>query len=264
VAADDETSTKTGRLLTRRRTLLKGLASLGGLALAGCAEELPPTYGNILRMGDALTYGAHRLLLPKHSLVKEYSRGDITSIPAIGTADPGNPREALFTAASGDAYARLRRDAFADWRLEIAGSVARPGSYSLADLKRLPSRTQITRHTCEEGWSAIAEWTGVPLRVVLEASGLKPSARYVQFYCYDVVADGIDMLDALHPQTILAYGMNGRDLPVAHGAPLRVRVETQLGYKSMKFLRRIVVTDEFDDLGPYGPLQNGWSWYAGI
>jgi DMSO/TMAO reductase YedYZ molybdopterin-dependent catalytic subunit len=93
---------------------------------------------------------------------------------------------------------------------------------------------------------------------------VKPSARFVQFYCYDVVADGIDMLDALHPQTILAYGMNGRDLPVAHGAPLRARVETQLGYKSMKYLRKIVVTDEFDDLGPYGPLRNGWSWYAGI
>jgi DMSO/TMAO reductase YedYZ molybdopterin-dependent catalytic subunit len=251
-------------LITRRRTLLKGLASIGGVVLAGCAEEPPPTYGNILRMGDVLTYEAHRLLLPRRTLAKEYARADITSIPAIGTADPGNPREALFTPESGDAYARLRRDAFADWRLEIAGSVARPGSYSLEDLKRFPSRTQITRHTCEEGWSAIAEWTGVPLRTVLEASGLEPSARYVQFHCYDVVADGIDMLDALHPQTILAYGMNGRDLPVAHGAPLRARVETQLGYKSMKFLRRIVVTDEFDDLGPYGPLQNGWAWYAGI
>jgi DMSO/TMAO reductase YedYZ molybdopterin-dependent catalytic subunit len=158
----------------------------------------------------------------------------------------------------------LRGDDFADWRLEVEGSVARPGSYSLADLKRFPSRTQITRHQCEEGWSAIAEWTGVPLRTVLEASGVNASARFVQFYCYDIVADGIDMLDALHPQTILAYGMNGRDLPVAHGAPLRARVETQLGYKSMKYLRKIVVTDEFDDLGPYGPLRNGWAWYAGI
>jgi DMSO/TMAO reductase YedYZ molybdopterin-dependent catalytic subunit len=251
-------------LLIRRRKLITGLASLGGLALAGCSEELPPTYGNLLRMGDVLTYKAHRLLLPARALVKEYARSEITSIAAIGTTDPGDARQELFTADYGDDYARLRRDGFADWRLVVEGSVARPGSYSLADLKRFPTRTQITKHTCEEGWSAIAEWTGVPLRTVLEAAGVNPSARFVQFYCYDVVADGIDMLDALHPQTLLAYGMNGRDLPVAHGAPLRVRIETQLGYKSMKYLRRIVVTDEFDDLGPAGSLQNGWSWYAGI
>jgi DMSO/TMAO reductase YedYZ molybdopterin-dependent catalytic subunit len=125
----------------------------------------------------------------------------------------------------------------------------------------MPSRTQITRHTCEEGWSAIAQWTGVPLRSVLEAAGIRSTARFVQFYAYDGWADGIDMLDALHPQTILAYGMNGRDLPISHGAPLRARVETQLGYKSMKFLKRIVVTDHFED---NGLIKSGWSWYAGI
>jgi DMSO/TMAO reductase YedYZ molybdopterin-dependent catalytic subunit len=255
------TSTK---LITRRRALITGITSLGGLALAGCSDELPPTYGNLLRIGDVLTYRAHRLLLPEHRLAKEYARSEITSIAAIGTTDPGDAREELFTADYGDDYARLRREGFADWRLEVQGSVARPASYSLEDLKRLPARTQITKHTCEEGWSAIAEWTGVALRTVLEASGVNAGARFVQFYCYDVVADGIDMLDALHPQTILAYGMNGRDLPVANGAPLRARVETQLGYKSMKYLRKLVVTDEFDDLGPYGPLRNGWSWYAGI
>jgi DMSO/TMAO reductase YedYZ molybdopterin-dependent catalytic subunit len=247
-----------------RRSLIAGLASMGGLLLTGCSEEAPPTYGNILRMGDVLTYEAQRLLLPRHALVKEYARSDISSIPAIGTTDPADPRQPLYTPDNGEAYARLRKNRFADYRLEVQGSVARPSSYSLADLQRLPSRTQITKHTCEEGWSAIAEWTGVPLSAVLEAAGVRPSARFVQFYTFDVVADGIDMLDALHPQTILAYGMNGRELPVAHGAPLRVRVERQLGYKSMKFLRRIVVTDEFDDLGFRGPLQNGWSWYAGI
>lgn len=255
---------KSDEPILQRRSLIMGLASMGGLLLAGCSEEPPPTYGNILRMGDVLTYEAQRLLLPKHALVKEYARSEISSIPAIGTTDPADPRQALYTPDNGEAYARLRKNGFADYRLEIVGSVARPRSYSLADLKRFPSRTQITKHTCEEGWSAIAEWTGVPLRTVLEAAGVRPSARFVQFYTFDVVADGIDMLDALHPQTILAYGMNGRELPVAHGAPLRVRVERQLGYKSMKFLRRIVVTDEFDDLGFRGPLQNGWSWYAGI
>jgi len=157
-----------------------------------------------------------------------------------------------------------RSGAFSDWQLPIEGRVARPGAYSLADLKRFPSRTQITKFTCEEGWSAIAEWTGVPLRSVLEAAGILPTARFVNFYAFDGNADCIHMLDALHPQTILAYGMNGRDLPIPHGAPVRLRVETQLGYKSVKYLQRIVVTNEFDDLGKIRPLQNGWAWYAGI
>lgn len=255
---------KTDRIITTRRKLITGLASAGGLLLAGCSESVPPTYGNILRMGDVLTYRAHRLLLPKGSLAKEYSRRDISSIPAIGNTNPADSRLPTFSAERGPVYDQLRAGHFDAWRLSIAGTVARPGMYSLQDLKRFPSRTQITKHTCEEGWSAIAEWTGVQLRRVLEAAGTLPSARFVNFYAFDDTADGIDMRDALHPQTILAYGMNGRDLPVPHGAPVRLRVETQLGYKSLKFLQRIVVTDKFDDLGKSGPLQNGWSWYVGI
>ena len=247
-----------------RRSFIKGMASSAGLMLAGCAETDPPTYGNLLRMGDLLTYKAHRLLLPRNSLAREYEYSDISSVPAIGTTNPGNPNEFFFNTEHGQSYERLLRDGFADWRLTVEGSVMRPRTFSLADLKRMPSQTQITRHTCEEGWSAISQWTGVPLRHVLETCGIRPEARFVQFLPYDSYADGIDMLDALHPQTILAYGMNGRDLPVGHGAPLRARVETQLGYKSMKFLRRIVVTSEFDDHGQLGLLQNGWSWYAGI
>ncbi|HUL19335.1 MAG TPA: molybdopterin-dependent oxidoreductase [Steroidobacteraceae bacterium] len=255
---------KDPRILTSRRTLLSGLASAGGLLLSGCSETQPPTYGNLLRMGDLLTYRAQRLLLPRRALAQEFARGDITSIPAIGTTNPANPNEPLFNAAGGEAYERLRSGQFADWRLAVEGSVTRPARYSLADLKRLPSRTQITKHTCEEGWSAIAEWTGVPLRRVLEAAGIRPGARFVNFYSFDATADSIDMLDALHPQTILAYGMNGADLPVAHGAPLRLRVEKQLGYKSVKFLHRIVVSDRFVDPGKLGPLQSGWAWYVGI
>ena len=251
-------------LITARRAILTGLASFGGLLAAGCSKTLPPTYGNVLRMGDLLTYKAHRLLLPVHSLAKEYEHGDISSIPAIGNTNPADPRQPTFNADRGVIYQRLRDSDFADWRLSIEGRVARPGAYSLADLKRFPSRTQITKHTCEEGWSAIAEWTGVPLRRVLEAAGILPSARFVQFYAFDDSAEGIDMFDALHPQTILAYGMNGRDLPISHGAPVRLRVERQLGYKSVKFLQRIVVTDDFDDLGKIGSLQNGWAWYVGI
>ena len=247
-----------------RRALLGGLAaSLGGLGLAGCSED-PPTYGSLLRMGDNLTYRAQRLLLPRHALAREYDHSDISSILAIGTTDPGDPHQPAFDVDQGETYARLRAGGFADWRLPIEGRVARPGAYSLAQLKALPARSQITKHTCEEGWSAIAQWTGTPLGLVLQAAGILPSARFVNFELYDGIADSLDLVDAFHPQTILAYGMNGRDLPVAHGAPVRLRVETQLGYKSLKYLRRIVVSDRFQDPGKRGLIQNGWAWNAGI
>ena len=251
---------KTNELITRRTMLIAGLSSAGGLLLSGCSKQLPPTYGNILRMGDTLTYAAHQALLPGQALVKEYSHHDISSFPATGTTNPCDPNKPR----PSETYRQLQKGDFADWRLSIEGLVARPGSYSLGDLKRFPSRTQITRHTCEEGWSAIAEWTGVPLSRVLDAAGVLPNARFVSFYSYDEWADSIDMLDALHPQTILAYGMNGRDLSIAHGAPIRLRVERQMGYKSMKYLQRIVVKEEFDDGGKQGNIQNGWAWYVGI
>jgi len=251
---------KTTGLITRRRAIITGLASVGGLILSRYPKDLPPTYGNLLRMGDTLTYAAHRALLPRQSFVREYSPKDITSFPATGTTDPGVSKKS----ALGEAYRRLQSDAFGDWRLSVEGCVATPRTFSLAELKELPSRTQTTRHTCEEGWTAIGQWTGVPLSLVLDTAGILPVARFVVFYSYDDWVDSIDLLDALHPQTILAYGMNGRDLPIPHGAPVRLRVERQLGYKSMKYLRRIVVADEFDDGGKKGNIQNGWAWYTGI
>ena len=232
------------KFLTRRQAIVGGLASIGGAALSGCSKSLPPTYGSILRMADNVTYVAHRTLLPKESLAKEYSESDITRFPAIGTTN--------------------HHVDVAGWRLSVEGLVARPRTFTLAELKALQSRTQITRHTCEEGWSAIAKWTGVPLSVVLDAVGILPAARYVQMQSLDDFANSIDLLDALHPQTILAYAMNGADLPVPHGAPLRLRVERQLGYKGLKYLHRIVVMNEFDDGGTKGDLANGWSWYTGI
>jgi DMSO/TMAO reductase YedYZ molybdopterin-dependent catalytic subunit len=240
---------RTSALITRRRAIVAGLASVGGLVLARLPRQLPPTYGNLLRMGDSITYAAQRALLPGQSLAREYDYRDITSFPATGTTDP---------------YRQLQGGAFSDWRLSVEGRVATPRTFSLAELKRLPARTQVTRHTCEEGWTAIGQWTGVPLSLVLDAAGILETARFVVLHSYDDWVDSIDMLDALHPQTILAYGMNGRDLPVPHGAPLRLRVERQLGYKSMKYLQRIVVTDEFDDGGLKGNIQNGWAWYTGI
>lgn len=249
-------------LITRRRALLAGLGAAGGLLIPAQLRRLrlPPTYGHILRMGDNLTYAAHRTLLPSQRLAREFSYKDISSFPAIGMTNPGAPDKPNRS----EEYARLQKGGFADWRLPVTGLVSSPGRFSLADLKALPSRTQITRHTCEEGWTAIGQWTGAPLSLVLDAVGLLPDARFVVFHSYDDWVDSIDLLDALHPQTILAYGMNGRDLPVPHGAPVRLRVERQLGYKSMKYLHRIVVTNEFDDGGKKGNIQNGWAWYTGI
>lgn len=238
------------KIITRRKAIITGLTSIGGLLLTGCSRPLPPTYGNILRMGDNLTYVAHRALLPGQSLAKEYNYSDISSFPATGTTNP---------ASSNEDYARLQKNAFADWTLPIEGSVSRPGSYSLADLQKFPSHTHITRHTCEEGWTAIGQWTGVPLSTILQSVGILPSARFINFYSFDGWIDSIDLLDAFHPQTILAYGMNGRDLTIPHGAPVRLRIENQIGYKSMKYLKRIVVTDEFVDTG-----DSGWAWYTGI
>jgi DMSO/TMAO reductase YedYZ molybdopterin-dependent catalytic subunit len=247
-------------LITRRRAIVAGLASIGGLVIARSPRDLPPTYGHLLRMGDTLTYAAHRALLPARTLVREYGIGDLTSFPATGTTNPA----ATVKSALGDEYRRLQAGGFADWRLSVEGRVARPRTFSLAELKALPSRTQITRHTCEEGWTAIGQWTGVPLAIVLEAVGLLPTARFAVLHSVDDWVDSLDLNDALHPQTILAYGMNGGDLPIPHGAPVRLRLERQIGYKSMKYVRRIVVADEFDDGGMSGSIRNGWSWYNGI
>ena len=241
--------------ITRRDAIKAGLVTLGGLLLPGCSSDMPPTYGNILRMGDNLTYGAQRLLLPGQSLAREYAFRDISSFPATGTINPADTSKPYYS----EAYDRLKTAGFEGWRLQVDGLVARPGAYSMPELQRFPARKQITRHTCEEGWTAIGEWTGVPLGLVLEHAGILPSARFVNYYSYDGWVDSIDLLDAFHPQTLLAYGMNGKGLPVRHGAPLRLRVERQIGYKSMKYLNRIEVTDTFLDQG-----DTGWAWYTGI
>jgi DMSO/TMAO reductase YedYZ molybdopterin-dependent catalytic subunit len=188
-------------------------------------------------------------------LAKEYNFSNISSFPATGTINPADSGSRLYN----EEYERVFKSGFADWGLSIEGKVSRPGVYSLADLQTFPSRTQITRHTCEEGWTAIAQWTGVNLSTILQSVGIQPSARFVNFTCFDGYYGSIDLLDAFHPQTILAYGMNGRNLPVEHGAPVRLRVEKQIGYKSLKYLKGITVTDQYVDNG-----DSGWAWYTGI
>ena len=247
------------RLISRRQAIFTGLTSAGALLLSGCLKKAPPTYGNILRMGDDLTYIAQRGLLSQRALAMEYQKSDITSFPVTDIGDPADP--ASKNAYSKD-YQQLQQNNYKDFALSVEGCVAKPRKYSVDDLKKLGARTQITRHTCEEGWSAIAEWTGVPLSAVLRDAGILQTARFVCFYGFDKYGESIDMLDAFHPQTILAHTMNGEELPARHGAPLRVRVETQVGYKSAKYLQRIVVTEKFVE--PDADISTGWSWYTGI
>lgn len=243
--------------ISRRTLLATGASALaGGWLSAGCSGAAQPLSGTFLGLGDALTYAAHRTLLPQQALAREFSRDRISPLPENGTTNPEDEN-----------YQRLLRGRFEDWRLPISGLVAQPTAMSLDDLKRFPARTQITQHTCEEGWSAIAEWTGVQLSRLIEAVGIKPAARYIVFHTVDGWWDSLDMSDALHPQTILTYGMNGRELPVPHGAPIRLRVERQLGYKSLKFLKTMTITDRLDNVedgtGAVG-VADGYSWYSGI
>jgi DMSO/TMAO reductase YedYZ molybdopterin-dependent catalytic subunit len=250
-------------VFSRRKLIKTGLAAAAGLSGLGVAARLaqkyglvPPDHGGIFGPGETLTYASQRLLT-RHSLAREFSRSQISKPPFADEFPPLN-----------EAFLRLQAGRFADWRLLIDGMVERPASFSLAQLKSYPSHSQITQLACEEGWSYIAEWIGVPLFHVLNVVGVYPQARYV-FYC-SIDPDwweSIDMADAMHPQTFLAYGMNGDELPVAHGGPLRMRLPRRLGYKSVKFLNHMTVTDSLKGYGRgrgSAAAEGGYAWYAGI
>ncbi|MGD0401907.1 MAG: molybdopterin-dependent oxidoreductase [Candidatus Acidiferrales bacterium] len=249
--------------ISRRKLIIGGLAAtagVSGLAVAARIAQkyglVPPDHGGIYGLGETLTYASQRLLT-RHSLAREFSRSQISNPPFANEMPPLN-----------EAYKRLQAGGFADWRLTVDGMVDRPTSFSLDQLKSYPSRSQITHLACEEGWSYIAEWIGVPLSRVLDTVGVQPQARYVAYFSIDPDWwDSVDMADALHPQTFLAYGMNGKELPVGNGGPLRMRVPRHLGYKSVKFVTRLTVTDSMkgfgQGLGSAAP-EGGYSWYAGI
>jgi DMSO/TMAO reductase YedYZ molybdopterin-dependent catalytic subunit len=249
--------------ISRRKLITTGLAAAAGACGLGVAARLadrygliPPDNGGIYGVGETLTYAVQRLLMSHHSLAREFNRSDISKVFPVNGEPPDN-----------EMYQRLMAGEFADWRLTVDGLVARPMRLSLAELKRLPSRTQITHQACEEGWSFIAEWTGVPLSDVLNLAGVRREAKYVVFFPFDTNWDSLDMDDAWHSQTLLAYAMNGQELPAPHGAPVRLRVARQLGYKSVKYLSRITVTDTLKDIGSgLGSIspEIGYSWYAGI
>jgi len=252
------------KLITRRKLIKTGLgvaAGASGIAvtarLASRYGLIPPDNGGVFGIGETLTYAAQRILT-SHSLAREFSRSEISKVAPVN----GNPPET-------EMYQRLRHSGFADWRLTVDGLVARPSSFTLEELKRLPSRTQITLHACEMGWSFIAEWTGVPLNYLLSSVGILPQARYVVLFPLDALCESIDMADALHPQTLLAYAMNGEELPVPHGAPLRLRLPRQLGYKNTKYISQIKVVDTVKNIGECvgGSNSEGtdcYPWYAGI
>lgn len=243
-----------------RRALLTGGAAAGGLVLAGGgATLLSPSLDGLYRAGEALTLASHRLLLARNPLAREFSVADISkNFPVIGTSLPEDEN-----------YRRLMANAFVDWRLTVDGLVAQPLKLSVPELQRMPARTQITAHSCERGWTAIAQWTGVQLARVLSLARPLPTARYVAIYCDDGWYDTyrLDAFEALHPQSLLTYGMNGRDLPVQHGAPIRLRIERQLGWKSLKYVSRLQLVDRFDNIGDGKgsfAADIGFQWYAGI
>jgi DMSO/TMAO reductase YedYZ molybdopterin-dependent catalytic subunit len=249
--------------VSRRKLITTGLATaacVSGLAVAARIASryglIPPDYASLHGAGETLTYAAQRILTSHHSLAREFNRSEISKVSPVN----GLPPET-------DPYQRLLRANFAAWRLTIDGLVARPSSFSLEEIKRFPSRSQITHQACEEGWSFIAEWTGVQLSYVLNLVGVRPEARYVVFYPFDDSWDSLDLADAYHPQTFLAYGMNGQEIPTGHGAPLRLKVTRQLGYKNVKYLSHITVTDTLKNIGKgmgSAAPEVGFSWYAGI
>jgi DMSO/TMAO reductase YedYZ molybdopterin-dependent catalytic subunit len=250
-------------IISRRKLIAGGVAATAGLAGLAVADRMarrygliPPDRGGCYGPGETLDYAAQRLLT-RHSLAREFSRGMISKTPFANPVAPPT-----------DAFKKLQAGGFQDWRLAVDGMVARPGSFSLADLKSMAVRSQITEVACEEGWSYIAEWIGTPLHEVLREVGPLPQARYVAYFSIDTDWwDSIDMADAMHPQTFLSWGMNDGDLPVGFGGPLRMRVPRQLGYKSVKFINRLTFTDSMKNfgkgLGSAAP-EGGYAWYAGI
>ncbi|MGI8738333.1 MAG: molybdopterin-binding protein [Gammaproteobacteria bacterium] len=249
----------------RRRFLAGTLGTAGALLLSGC-DYLSRSQGfvKLLEGAEKLSSAAQHLVTSRSSLAQEFTEADLSPFfRSNGTSNPENP-----------AYQALAQNEFADYRLKVAGRVKRPTAFSLAQLRELPSRTQITRHDCVEGWSAIGKWKGAKLAALLERVQPLPNARYVVFHCADPMDDAgtlyyesIDMEDAYHPQTILAYEMNDQTLPIKNGAPIRVRIERQLGYKMAKYIMRIELVESFAHIGggKGGYWEDdGYEWYAGI
>lgn len=250
-------------MISRRKMIVTGIAAAAGVSGLGVAARLaqkyglvPPDHGGIYGPGETLTYASLKLLT-RHSYAREFSRSQISQ-----------PAFANEVAPLGDTFKKLQDGKFADWQLQVDGTVEKSTSFSLDQLRSYPSKSHITEIACEEGWSHIAEWHGVQLSHILNLVGAHPNAKYVVYYSFQPDWwESIDMADAMHPQTLVTYGMNGDNLPVGNGGPLRLRVPRQLGYKSIKYVTRLTVTDDIKKfgkgLGSSSP-EAGYAWYAGI
>src|SRR6476469_9194830 len=250
-----------------RRRFLRGLAaSIGALGLAGC-DRLSQSewFPKVLESAEKLNERVAKLVTGRKAMAQEFTAADLSpTFRSNGTAEPNNPE-----------YAALAAQGFAGYALEVSGLVAAPRRFTLAELRALPSRTQITRHDCVEGWSAIGKWQGAKLSAILDDLRPTTAARYVVFHCADPMEqdgtspyyESIDMDDAYHVQTILAYALNDQPLPIKNGAPIRLRVERQLGYKNAKYVMRLELVDSFAHIaggkGGYWEDQ-GYQWYAGV
>ena len=256
------------RKVDRRGFLARGLAAASTVLLGGC-EDLSdqPWVRRALNSAETLTRVTQQTLLSPQALAREYAEADLSKeFKANGSTNPDDA-----------SYKTHAANGFADWKLTVEGLVEQKLELSLAELRAMPSRTQITRHDCVEGWSCIGKWKGVPLGALLEKARLKPDARYIVFYCADDLGEtgteegkyyeSVGLADAFHEQTILAYEMNDQTLPIPHGAPLRLRVERQLGYKMAKYVMRIEAVDRLSSIrgGRGGFWEDlGYEWYAGI
>jgi DMSO/TMAO reductase YedYZ molybdopterin-dependent catalytic subunit len=244
-------------MITRRLLIGSGVALAGGGLVAAAKSRYPLSVNSLLESVDSINHMAENALLDRHALVRELDRSMITkNFPAINTIRP-----------EPEAYHRSRALGFSDWRLPVTGLVKNPISFSLADLMAFPSRTQITQHNCVDGWSAVAEWKGVQIGRILNQVGLLPGAKYALFDCVDGWWDSYELIDMYHPQTLFTYGMNGGLLPMQHGAPVRLRIERQLGYKSLKFISAMRIVDRIDRVRDGNGSQAagyGYQWHAGI
>ncbi|MFZ5704203.1 MAG: molybdopterin-dependent oxidoreductase [Pseudomonadota bacterium] len=250
--------------ITRRRLLAGFAAGTGGLLLGGCDRiNALPSVRTALKSAEGLTMRSQRLIAGRDALAPEFSRADLSPVfRSNGTFQP-----------AGADYEAHKQAGFSDWKLTIDGLVRSPLSLSMTQIRSMPARTQITRHDCVEGWSAIGQWTGVPLKLLLDMAGLRDGARYLIFRCADRYGpmpyyESIDLIDAFHPQTIMAWGLNGALLPVGNGAPLRLRVERQLGYKHAKYVQHIQAVASLSEYGlgkgGYWEDHHDYAWYAGI
>jgi DMSO/TMAO reductase YedYZ molybdopterin-dependent catalytic subunit len=253
-----------------RRRFVARLAGGTTTLLLGACDKLSNSdwFPHVLDAAEPVSKTVQQAITGSQALAREYTEADISAaFKSNGTSDPED-----------ETYQELAKNNFADWRLEVGGLVERPMRLSLAELRELPSRTQITRHDCVEGWSCIGKWKGARLGALLERARPRPQARYIMFYCADPMErtleggvikyyESIDLVGAYHPQTILAYDMNDAPLPIAYGAPLRLRDERQLGYKMAKYVMRLELVDSFERIsggrGGYWEDQ-GYEWYAGI